>query len=130
MKCCRLFFFFFFKTMSTTPLPKSFQLPSPLLPLSLSICCKQCFASLILSPCPSLCLVICFLCQLFLHLSLPGSSLLSVVVYMSWLWHLRILSCNRQCAALVSDVCMTCFLPEPISSSQPACLFWVSPCQE
>lgn len=36
-----------------------------------------------------------------------------------------ILSCNGQRAAVVSDVCMTCFPPEPISSSQPACFFFL-----
>lgn len=41
-----------------------------------------------------------------------------------------ILSCNGQRAAVVSDVCMTCFLPESISSSQLALFFfWVIPCQ-
>jgi len=52
----------------------------------------------------------------------PVSLCLSAVVCMSWLWLLWILSCNRQYAVLVSDVCVTCFLPDPISSSQPACL--------
>ncbi len=111
--------------MPTTPLPNpSFQLPHPLLPLLLCISFKLCFAFLILFLFlrPSLCPFICSLCQLFLHLSLPGSLPLSVVVCMSWLWLLWILSCNRQCAVLVSDVCMTCFPPDPISSSQPACL--------
>lgn len=61
-----------------------------------------------------------FFSFIFLICRIPGSRFQSAVVCMSWLWLLWILSCNRQRAVLVSDVCVTCFLPEPISSSLPA----------
>lgn len=106
---------------STTPLPNlSFQHPSPLLPPSLSISWKLCFAIFFFL---FLFLRFLFMTRYLFPLSaLPLSLLLSVLVCMSWLGRLWILSCNRQCAALVSDVCMTCFPPDPISCSQPACL--------
>lgn len=85
------------------------------------------------SPCSNL----DFSITLFIHRRLPFNSPSSVLslssvssssvslwpselVCMSWLRLLWILSCNRQCAALVSDVCMTCFPPDPISGSQAA----------
>lgn len=77
----------------------------------------------------------CF-CHLLLHLHLsiaqlplpPPPRLRWCVCPGSGFWW--ILSCNGQRAAVVSDVCMTCFLPESISSSQPALFFfWVIPCQ-
>lgn len=106
------FSFFLLSSLFCSPFPvSSVSLSSSLSPF-LSLSPSSCLSPL----------------SLFLHLSLclmhsmPRSPRLSVVVCMSWLWLLWILSCNRQCTVLVSDVCVTCFLPDPISSSQPASL--------
>lgn len=62
-----------------------------------------------------------FCILLFIQLSVSSptlvSLLLSVVVCISWPQLLWILGSNRQCTVVVSDVCVTCFSPDPMSSS-------------